>query len=75
MGAATVGDRDLGPVIQLVELTDEGAALVRVIRLALGIVLVLSAALGGCAAQPPGWDPYGSGIGPRVHGSRVLGDQ
>jgi len=43
------------------------------IRLALGIVLVLSAVLGGCA--PPGWDPYGSGIGPRVHGSRVLGDQ
>jgi hypothetical protein len=39
--------------------------------------IVLSAALGGChAAQAPGWyDPYASGTGPMLHGSRRLGDQ
>jgi len=41
--------------------------------------IVLSAALGGCQLAPtqaPGWyDPYASGIGPMVHGSRRLGDQ
>jgi hypothetical protein len=39
--------------------------------------IVLSAALGGChVAQAPGWhDPYASGIGPMLHGSRRLGDQ
>jgi hypothetical protein len=41
--------------------------------------VVLSAALGGChvtPAQAPGWyDPYSSGIGPFVHGTRRLGDQ
>jgi hypothetical protein len=55
---------------------DERTALVRLIRRALGFVLL--AALGGCHAvvsPQPGWDPYGAGIGPMVHGSRVLGDQ
>jgi hypothetical protein len=39
--------------------------------------IVLSVALCGChAAEAPGWyDPYASGIGPMVHGSRRLGDQ
>jgi hypothetical protein len=55
----------------------ERAALVRLIRQALGIT-VLFAALGGCQAvvsPQPGWDPYASGVGPMPHGSRVLGDQ
>jgi hypothetical protein len=48
--------------------------LLRLLRPALGILLL--AALGGCpVAQPPGWDPYGSGTGRMVHGSRVLGEQ
>jgi len=55
---------------------DERAALVRLIRRALGIVLL--AALVGCQAvvsPQPGWDPYASGVGPMPHGSRGLGDQ
>jgi hypothetical protein len=51
----------------------------RIAPVALLLGIVLSAALGGChvaSAQAPGWyDPYASGIGPMVHGSRRLGDQ
>jgi hypothetical protein len=65
--------RDEAPLV--CEAKSRRRAEVGLIRPALGIVLVLSAVLGGCAAPPPGWDPYGSGIGGRVHGSRVLGDQ
>jgi hypothetical protein len=54
-------------------LGNAASAKVGLIHLALGIVLMFSAALSGCAGHPPpGWDPYS---GYRAHGSRALGDQ